>query len=83
MLYTLQQIKILKLIKEEENRSITHISQKTRITFSHTSKLISEMTKLKLVSREKKGRRIIPKITKKGERILKDKIANLDKYMTF
>ncbi|KKP31728.1 MAG: hypothetical protein UR20_C0033G0002 [Candidatus Woesebacteria bacterium GW2011_GWE2_31_6] len=56
------------------------ISQKTDITYSHVLKLISKFHRHGLVSREKKGRKVLLNLTVKGKEV-KDKLGKLHKQL--
>lgn len=61
--------KILILMLDDRERTVTILSRSLEMTFAHTIETINKYVKNSLITREKKGRKQILTLTKKGKEI--------------
>jgi len=84
MTYTLETNRwqqIMALLDGKDGKSISTINHDIVMTYSHTSKVVEELHKRKIVKKEKVGREIHVILTKEGKIIAKC-CKHIDEYLT-
>lgn len=72
---------IMALLYENEGKSISKINHEIVMTYSHTSKIIAELNRRKLVNKKDVGREIQVFLTAEGKRIA-ECCRKIDEYLT-
>ena len=60
---------VMNVLYQEENKSISDINRTIEMTYSHTSAIISELLRFKLINVKKVGRVKLVTLTEQGKKI--------------